>query len=63
LPAGWDFVLNFKHGAVQASQADLRADLLGCLRRLGIDPEPAEPGRQETPREPASPTEETHSPA
>jgi ribonuclease P protein component len=60
LPAGWDFVLNFKHGAAQASQADLKADLLRCLRRLGIDPEPAEPGRQEPPCDPAPPTEETN---
>lgn len=41
LPGGWDFVVNYKHRAVEADQAELRRDLLASLRRLGIDPEPA----------------------
>jgi ribonuclease P protein component len=44
LPQGWDFVLNFKHAAREADQAELKRDLLTCLRRLGIEPEPARAG-------------------
>lgn len=40
LPAGWDFVLNFKHGAAASSHDELLRDLLASLRRLGADPEP-----------------------
>jgi ribonuclease P protein component len=39
LPAGWDFVLNFKHGAATANHAEVKRDLLECLRRLGFDPQ------------------------
>jgi ribonuclease P protein component len=44
IPNGWDFVLNFKHGAFSASQAFLRTDLANCLARLGIGlADPADP--------------------
>jgi ribonuclease P protein component len=51
LPAGWDFVLNFKHGAAAADIAELRGDVLASLRRLGIDPERPGGGNEEPERD------------
>lgn len=54
LPAGWDIVLNFKHSAVTADYADLRSDVLNCLKRMGIDPEMPAGGASPAPN-PATP--------